>query len=117
MKLRLHDCNIDLPNELDINERKDFVNVVLKDHLEDFVVTGDFNIDKVVTVKLDILATYILQGIKDIRKDKMIMSRYKEKRRPHQEIVVSNLPYGYDSCFKNVYYSINDENFNYFKKK
>jgi len=112
MRLKLHECTVDLPSGLSVEERNNFVKNILEEYPGNFITTGDLGIDKLPNIRLDILATYILQGVKDIRKDKTIMSRYKEKRRPFQETVISNLSNKQKSGnlgLKNKYYSINDE--------
>ncbi|WDV47047.1 hypothetical protein PV797_04925 [Clostridiaceae bacterium M8S5] len=78
-----------LPNEFDLDERLKFTEDIMNENPECFKLTGDLKSDNNVSTRLDILGTYILNSMKDIRKT--VLSRYKEKRRPYQELAFSSL--------------------------
>lgn len=88
---------IDLPTEYNTEERVDLVNQILTDYPLEFVYNGDdmftakFNSkvdnNKLVKIKLDILATYIIRA--EEKYSKNILSRYKETKRPLQELPFS----------------------------
>lgn len=91
MRLKLYNKDdIKLPLELDYLERMKFAEKVILDNPESFQITGFDRADNKVKVRLDILATYILNAVEDIRED--VMSKYKQNVRPYQEKSISNLP-------------------------
>lgn len=90
MKLKLNGAkDIKLPKELDCQQRLELSKKIILDNPRSFEITGYAVTDNKVIIRLDILGTYILNSVKDIRET--VLSRYKEKRRPHQEKAFSNL--------------------------
>ena len=89
MKLKLYSGDIQFPLNLNTQERMIFAQKIIDDNPESFTQSGYDKADNKVRVRLDILATYILNAEKDIREN--VMSRYKEKRRPFQEKPISCL--------------------------
>lgn len=90
MKLKL--CNqevIILPLDLDYIERISLANKIIVEHPESFVTTGSATLDSRVKVRLDILGTYILNAVPNIREN--VMSRYKQNVRPYQERSISTI--------------------------
>lgn len=95
MKLKLSTQTIQLPDELNTEERLAFVNKILEENPLEFQygkkmfglkygIRQDNN--KLVKIKLDILATYLIRSDKDYTKgENQVMSRYKEVKRPMQE--------------------------------
>lgn len=84
---------IDLPNDLDIEERKALVNRLLETYPADFSY-GDGDLigsrygmrqdnNHLVKVRLDVLATYLIRGEPDYTET--VMSNYKKQVRPQQE--------------------------------
>lgn len=96
LKLR-NGQRIDLPNEYSTDERMKLVNKILATFPDEFEYGEPTNetrfgrkqdVDMLVKIKLDILGTYIIAGDIEIN-SKEIMSRYKEVKRPLQEMSFS----------------------------
>lgn len=96
MILRLSSINIILPNEYDVEQRKELVNSILGEYPHEFEYKDDMfdkkygsvvDNNKITKIRLDILATYLIRA--DEKYTKNVMSRYKEKKRPLQEISFS----------------------------
>lgn len=107
MRLLLHDSTLQLDNALPVEERMILAQNIIDENPLDFEMTGHSVADHKVKIRLDVLGTYILNSVKDIRTD--VMSRYKEKNRPYQEISISNLV-GHNAV-KQHYFSHNKEAF------
>jgi hypothetical protein len=99
MKIRFKDIVIDLPNDLNTEERIEFVNRIIIEHGDELAYQEKMfdtkygkaiDTNKLIKVRLDILATYILIADPSYTKD--IMSQYKIKMRPFQEIPFSQFP-------------------------
>ena len=97
MILKLRDINIILPNEYTTEERMELVNEILAKYPTEFEYgepTSESrfgqkqDVDMLVKIKLDILGTYILASELEVN-SKEIMSRYKEVKRPLQEMSFS----------------------------
>jgi hypothetical protein len=81
-----------IQNEYTQEERKAFINTILAKYHTDFEykasceMANNKGIDRnnIVKVRLDILATYLLRV--DIEYRKTILTRYKEVKRPQQEV-------------------------------
>lgn len=97
---------IDLPLDLELNERVSYVNKLLEKYPEDFRYKDNYNTDRIVGVRLDILATYMLNKVENIRND--VMSRYKEKNRPVQEQSISNFMGCQRYQLESLYFSNSD---------
>lgn len=98
MKLKLSNITINLPQEHSIEDRFNLVSEILEKYYSEFVTDEPMfekkygsrvDLHRHVKVKLDTLATYMLNSDKDSRKDKTVMSRYKVKNRPLQEMPFS----------------------------
>jgi len=97
MKLRLSTQEtIELPKEYSQSQRLSFVNEILEKHPLEFQYNKNmFDVrygqrqdsNRLIKVKLDILATYLIRSDEKYTKD--VMSRYKEERRPVQEMAFS----------------------------
>lgn len=95
MKLKLcNNNNIILPLELDYCKRMEFAEDIIINYSESFEVCGSPSLDNTVKIRLDILGTYILNAVPDIRKT--VMSRYKQNVRPFQERSISTLGKKYE---------------------
>lgn len=104
MKLKLYKDEIILPSDLDVDERMILAEQIINENPESFNINGHDRHDRLVMVRLDILGTYILNAVKDIRDD--VLSRYKIKRRPYQERPISNIHgNGYYEFFAKLYSS------------
>lgn len=98
MVLKLRDgLNIDLPTEYTTEERMSLVNEILAKYPSEFEYGEPISetrfgqkqdVDMLVKIKLDILGTYILAGEMEVN-SKEIMSRYKQVKRPLQEMSFS----------------------------
>lgn len=96
MVLRLTREVIELPTDYTVEQRKCLVEKILSDYPEEFSY-GDkmfdtkygkrVDVNNLAKIKLDILATYLINGT--LNKDKEIMTRYKEAKRPLQEVSFS----------------------------
>jgi hypothetical protein len=99
MKLKLSgDREIDLPMHYDESERLELVRRIIEDYPEEFSYQEKMfdtkygqrqDINKIVKIKLDILGTYLIKSDKEYNKD--VMTRYKEKKRPEQEMSFSQI--------------------------
>lgn len=92
MYLRLMDgSEIDLPNELELQERIDLCNKIIEEHEESFryIMPKSNNDPNYVgtqaSIRLELMGTYILAATKR-DKNIPIMSEYKEKRIAENEI-------------------------------
>lgn len=100
MNLRLsNNETINLPSDLNLEQRKELVEKILSEHSEDFKYNKKFfdtkygkktDNDNIVKVRLDILGTYILKA--DPKYTETIMSQSKIRSRQRTEIPLS--------CFK-----------------
>lgn len=84
MKVILWDGEIELPNSLTLTERQEFVEDIVKRYPENFQYTSYDNVDRVVVVRLDILATYILKCCDNIWND--CISEHKGRKRRAKEL-------------------------------
>lgn len=97
MILKLREETIELPNNLSTEERLELVNNILAKYPSEFEY-GDMNgetrfgqkqdTDILAKIKLDILATYLISAELELN-SKEIMSRYKQVKRPLQEMSFS----------------------------
>ena len=79
MKLKLPDIEIDLPSDLLLVERQALVDKILNDYSEYFKYGKSEEWNRVVEVRLDVLGTYLLNTIANIRT--VVNSQYKDKYR------------------------------------
>ncbi len=104
MKLKLYGADdLYLPLDLDLYERIELAEKIIKDYSTSFEYSGAQSSDRKAQIRLDILATYILNAVKGIRGD--VMSRYKIKRRPYQERPFSNFSDSNRRLYNNKLYS------------
>lgn len=108
MRLKLYSKeDIVLPLDLDYKERIELVEKIIIDNPESFEFSGYDKADNKVKVRLDILGTYILNAVPNIRET--VMSRYKQNVRPYQERSISTLSDRQESYMENRLYSKNSE--------
>lgn len=89
MRLKLYGKDdVKLPLDLNTEDRMALSDKIIKENPESFELTGHSKADFKVKVRLDILGTYILNSVPNIRED--VMSRYKQNVRPYQEKSISN---------------------------
>lgn len=94
--IRLQDCEVELPQELDLDERKAFCDKLIEENLDYFVYTlpknaKDDNIaGGMVSKRLEIMASYILEA-SNIDKEYSTLSRFKRSNILKNEINMSDL--------------------------
>lgn len=83
LKLKLRTIEINLPNDYDSEQREELVKGIMDKYPDDFKYTYFSKMDRLIEKRLEILATYLLNGMSDIRNN--VMSKYKENNRVVQE--------------------------------
>lgn len=79
---------INLPKFETTQERVDFAGKIIAEKPDSFKFVDIPEQDRLVSIRLDVLATYILQA--DVEQEKDILTRYKTKARRKTEIPFSN---------------------------
>lgn len=80
---------INLPKSLNVSERIEFVDKLTREYPFSFTLTDNNEHNRLVSIRLDILGTYILHA--DKNKGNYIMSRHKVKSRAKNEIPFSSI--------------------------